>query len=101
MKKIKWTFMTLAIVLGIGGAFATAPRLPQDCQGATQYYYNGGAYVLAGKIGIDYLCVTPSSSVCTYYKVGSTYIPCMWGIYCTGNCRTSNLSLKNLKIKHP
>ncbi len=90
MKKIKWTLMTLAIVFGIGGAFAT--RLHQDCQGATQYYSNGGAYVLAGRLGIDYICVTPSSAVCTYYKVGSTYTPCMYGNYCISNCRTSNPS---------
>jgi len=96
MKKIKWTFMTLAIVLGIGGAFATAPRLPQDCQAATQYYYNG-TYVLAGKLGVNYICVTPSSSVCTYYKVGSTYTPCMTGVYCTSNCKASNPSPKKAK----
>ena len=87
MKKIKLSIMTLAIVLSIGGAFATSPRAPQDCQAATQYYYNG-SYVLAGKLGIDYLCVS-SSSVCTYYKVGTTYVPCMNGNYCTANCKTS------------
>ena len=87
MKKIKFMIMTLAIAFSIGGAFATAPRLPQNCQGATQYYYNG-AYVLAGRLGIDYICVTPSAQVCTYYKVGSTYVPCMNGIYCTSNCKT-------------
>jgi len=95
MKKIKWTFMTLAIVLGIGGAFAT--RLHQDCQAATQYWYNGGTYVLAGRLGIDYICVTPSSSVCTYYKVATTYTACMWGTYCTSNCRTSNPAPKKAK----
>ena len=41
MKKIKFMIMTLAIAFSIGGAFATAPHLPQDCQGATQYYFNG------------------------------------------------------------
>jgi len=97
MKRIKFMIMTLAIAFSIGGAFATAPRLAQDCQGATQYYYNGGAYVLAGKIGIDYLCSTPSSSVCTYYKVGNTYMPCMWGIYCTSNCKTGNPTPKKAK----
>jgi len=87
--------MTLAIVLGIGGAFAT--RLPQDCQAATQYYSPGGGYVLAGRLGIDYICVGPSAEICTYYKVGSTYTPCMNGIYCTANCRTSNPSPKKPK----
>jgi len=87
MKKIKLSIMTLAIALSIGGAFATSPRVTQDCQGATQYHYNGTGYVLAGRIGIDYLCAT-SPNVCTYYKVGSTYVPCMNGIYCTSNCKT-------------
>lgn len=87
MKKIKLSIMTLAIALSIGGAFATSPRQSQDCQAATQYYYNGSVYVLAGKMGIDYLCTT-SANICTYYKVGGTYVPCMNGIYCTQNCKT-------------
>jgi len=95
MKKIKWTFMTLAIVLGIGGAFATAPR--QDCQGATQYRLSGGNYVLAGTLGVNYICFTPSAEICTYYKVGSTYTPCMNGIYCTANCKTLNPTPKKAK----
>ena len=97
MKKIKFMIMTLAIAFSIGGAFATAPRLPQDCQGATQYRLSGGNYVLAGRLGIDYICVTPSSTVCTYYKVGSTYTPCMNGVYCTSNCKASNPSPKKAK----
>ena len=88
MKKIKLSIMTLAIALSIGGAFATSPHVTQDCQGATQYYFNGSGYILAGKIGVDYLCTT-SNTVCTYYKVGSTYVPCMNGSYCTANCKTT------------
>ncbi|MDO6432275.1 DUF6520 family protein [Flavitalea sp. BT771] len=94
MKKIKWTLMTLAVGLSIGGAFAT--RLHQDCLGATQYYFNGG-YVLAGRMGIDYICNTPSSNICTYYKVGSTYTPCCWGNYCTSNCKAGNPVPKKAK----
>lgn len=96
MKKIKFMIMTLAIAFSIGGAFATAPRLPQDCQAATQYYFNGN-YVLAGKLGVDYICLTPSAQVCTYYKVGSTYTPCMNGVYCTSNCRATNPTPKKVK----
>ena len=96
MKKIKFMIMTLAIALSIGGAFATSPRQSQDCQGATQYYFNGN-YVLAGKMGVDYICLTPSAQVCTYYKVGSTYVPCMNGVYCTANCRASNPAPKKAK----
>lgn len=97
MKRIKFLIMTLAIAFSIGGAFATSPRLPQDCQGFTQYRFNGSTYVLAGKAGIDYICVTPSAQVCTYYKVGTTYVPCMNGVYCTSNCRSSNPSPKKAR----
>lgn len=88
MKKIKLSIMTLAIALSIGGAFATSPRVTQTCAGATQYYYNGNGYVLAGKLGTDYLCES-SAQVCTYYKVGSTYVPCQDGVFCTSNCKTT------------
>ena len=94
MKRIKFMIMTLAIALSIGGAFATSTRQSQDCQGATQYYFNGSGYVLAGKIGVNYICATPSSNVCTYYKVGTTYTPCMWGTYCTGGCKTTHTPKK-------
>ncbi|HVU53547.1 MAG TPA: DUF6520 family protein [Puia sp.] len=96
MKKIKLSIMTLAIALSIGGAFATSPRQAQECQANTQYYNNGGAYVLAGKLGIDYLCQS-SAQVCTYYKIGSTYVPCMNGIYCTANCKATTKSPKTKK----
>ncbi len=95
MKKIKLSIMTLAILLSIGGAFATSPRQTQACQAATQYFYNG-SYVLAGRLGVDYLCQT-SPQVCTYYKVGTTYIPCMNGVYCTANCKTETTPPKKAK----
>lgn len=88
MKKIKLTVMTLAIALSIGGAFATSPHVTQTCQSSTQYYYNGSTYVLAGTAGVNYICVGVQGT-CTYYKVGSTYVPCMPGAYCTSNCRTA------------
>ena len=98
MKRIKFMIMTLAIALSIGGAFATSTRPSQSgCEGAQQYYFNGQSYVLAGKLGVDYICNTPSSNVCTYYKVGTTYVACMWGSYCTSNCRTSTPAPKKAK----
>ena len=80
------SIMTMAIALSIGGAFATSLKVTQTCQAYTQYYYNGG-YQLAGQIGVNYICVT-SANNCTYYKVGTNYVPCMTGTYCTSNCRT-------------
>ena len=37
MKKVKWTLMSLAVIISVGGAFAS--RLHnQSCSGDTQYY---------------------------------------------------------------
>jgi hypothetical protein len=84
MKKIKWTLMSAAVVLGIGGAFATRPHF--DCSNLTQYYYAGGGYSQAGIEGVNYIC-TSGSATCTYYTTdGLTYYPCQAGVYCTSNC---------------
>ena len=64
MKKIKWAIMTSAILLSIGGAFAT--KQPNDCTSDYQYYLSGTNYVYAGVMGVNYLCYS-SSNTCTYY----------------------------------
>jgi hypothetical protein len=80
MNKIKWTFMTLAILLSIGGAFATRPRC--DCSFAPQYYFNGASYNLAGQLGVQYNCWVPSANTCTYTTSdGVHFIPCQIGNY--------------------
>ncbi len=78
MKKIKFTIMTLAILLSIGGAFASHPHF--DCRTATQYYWNGTTYVLAGVYGADYIC-TGESGTCTYTCSNNVYTPCQFGSY--------------------
>lgn len=84
MKKIKWTFMSLAILIAVGGAFATRPHW--DCSQMTQYHLVGGTYVQAGVEGIDYICAT-GSEACTYYTSdGIHYFQCQVGSYCTANC---------------
>lgn len=88
MKKIKLIIMTLAIALSIGGAFATSPHVTQACQANPQYYYTGSGYAPAGTLGVNYIC-TNVLETCTYYKVGTNYVPCMSGGYCTANCKTS------------
>ena len=70
MKKIKMTFMTLAILLSVGGAIASRPKPMQS----GLYYYNGSGYFPAGQLGVNYVCET-SASVCTYTKSGNNYIP--------------------------
>ena len=64
MKKIKWAIMTSAILLSIGGAFAT--KQPNDCTSDYQYYLSGSNYVYAGIMGVNYICKA-SSNTCTYY----------------------------------
>jgi hypothetical protein len=78
MKKIKIIIMTLAILLSIGGAFAT--RRSFDCRTAPQYYWNGTGYLPAGKIGIDYVCQS-SAQNCTFWLVGGVYTLCQVGTY--------------------
>ena len=87
MKKVKWTLMSLAVIVSVGGAFAN--RLHnQSCSGDTQYYYVGGVYSLAGQLGVNYICDS-GSGTCTYYTTDKIhYYPCESGLYCTANCLT-------------
>ena len=70
MKKIKMTFMTLAILLSVGGSIASRPK---PMQGGL-YYYTGSGYAPAGTLGVNYVCTT-SSAVCTYTLSGGVYTP--------------------------
>jgi hypothetical protein len=70
MKKIKWTIMTFAILLSIGGAFATRPH--SFLSGL--YYWNGSSYQPAGTLGVNYVCES-SASVCTYTYSNGVYTP--------------------------
>lgn len=64
------TFMTLAILLSVGGAIASRPKALQS----GLYYYNGTGYMPAGTLGVTYVCES-SPNVCTYTKSGNNYIP--------------------------
>ena len=83
MKKIKVTFMILAILAGIGGAFATKLHDPDTCLNAQQYHKVGSSYVPAGQIGVNYDCITPLSNTCTYWINPATnqYEACRIGTY--------------------
>ena len=84
MKKIKWTLMSLTLVLSVCGAFATRPHF--DCSNMTQYVFVGGVYMQAGVEGVDYTCTT-GLGACTYYtNDGIHYAQCQVGTYCTQNC---------------
>ena len=65
MKKFKIAICTLAIVLAVGGAFASNFKKP--CDTSANYYWNGVTYVDAGIFGVDYACNT-NSATCTYWR---------------------------------
>jgi hypothetical protein len=77
-KKLKFTIMSLAVLVSVVGAFATRPRF--DCTGVPNYYFDGASYKPAGRYGTDYLCIG-SSGNCTYVFNGSGYSPCRVGAY--------------------
>lgn len=80
--KIKFIFIGLAILLAIGGAFASKER-KDVCEYYTQYRKLGSTYVEAGEYGSDFVCLN-SSGVCTYYKpnpVVEVYLPCHTGAF--------------------
>jgi hypothetical protein len=82
MKKWKVIFLSIAIVVGIGGAFASNYNQRMICAYYNQYRYTGGAWVLLGEQGVDYDCVD-GVGICTYYKPypSSPFLPCHIGIY--------------------
>ena len=83
MRRIKVAFISTAIVLGLGSAYAGRPC--DACTYADQYIYSGGTYVPAGTFGYDYYCLD-FGGVCTFYKPNpitqpNTYAPCRFGVY--------------------
>ncbi len=66
----------MAILLSIGGAFATRSRV--DCRFSQQFYQVGSSYVPAGQEGVDYIC-TQGGGICTFIQVGSNWMACQTG----------------------
>jgi hypothetical protein len=78
MKKVKLAFIAMAILLSIGGAFATRSHV--DCRFSPQYYWTSGGYVPAGQAGVNYLCESGGGS-CTFIQVGSNWQLCQTGTF--------------------
>lgn len=82
MVKIKVAFISIAVILAIGGAFATRPRA--ICEEQTQYFKWGSIYLPAGQYGVHYVCIG-SAGICTYFKPLPTepygYVPCRTGTF--------------------
>lgn len=79
MKKVKLIFVATAILLSVGGAFAT--RAHMDCRFAQQYIQVGSGYEPVGTEGINYTCEYQPASTCTWVQVGSNYQACQTGVY--------------------
>jgi hypothetical protein len=79
MKRVKLAIMAAAILLSIGGAFAT--KIHQDCRYAQQYVYTGSGYMpITGELGTTYYCVDVPGT-CTYNLVAAGYAACQAGGY--------------------
>jgi hypothetical protein len=78
MKRIKMVLMATAILVSVGGAFAT--RAHMDCRFNPQFYWNGASYIPAGTEGVDFAC-EGTSGVCTFIQVGNNWQACQTGIF--------------------
>jgi len=83
MNRLRIMLLSIAVFSAVGTALATRPHF--DCTFATQYYYNGSAFVPAGRLGYEYSCGT-GAGVCTWYKPDPIfnpdyYQPCRTGIF--------------------
>lgn len=78
--KLRFILISLAVLLAIGGAFATRVDV---CEGYPQYRKMGSSYVPAGEYGYNYIC-WDLGGVCTYYRPYpgmEIYYPCKTGAF--------------------
>jgi hypothetical protein len=83
MKKLKLVFIALALVAGIGGAFASRPD--NGCEFSQQYYYNGASYLpISGEYGVTWYCEYTPAATCSYYRPNPmvpNYAACKLGFF--------------------
>ncbi|ACU57578.1 hypothetical protein [Chitinophaga pinensis] len=65
LKKVRCSFLVLAVILGAGSALATTVKT-NTLREVTQYYWNGSGYAVAGVEGYDYVCEWSQFGTCTY-----------------------------------
>lgn len=82
MKRIRIICVSTAILLGVGGAWATRPCF--NCELYQQYHFTGAGYDEVLDYGYDYYC-QQFSGTCTYYRpnpfMPNYYAPCRQGIF--------------------
>ncbi|HEY8401275.1 MAG TPA: DUF6520 family protein [Cytophagaceae bacterium] len=80
MKKLRLVFIALALIAGVGGAFAM--RTDPNCIWEMQYRKIAGGYIpVWGEFGVHYYCEDDETSSCTYYWDYATqqYLYCRIG----------------------
>lgn len=78
MKKVKFFLIATAILVSVGGAFAT--RAHMDCRYNPQFYWNGEAFIPAGTEGVNFAC-EGGAGTCTYIQVGNNWQACQTGFF--------------------
>jgi hypothetical protein len=82
MKKMKVILLSAAILIAVGGAFAS--KRDPLCGACPQYFKFGFNYYPAGEYGVDFICLT-GLGTCTYYHNNpmfpNSFAPCRPGIY--------------------
>ena len=80
MSKIKLACIAVAIVVGIGGAFATKPCAL--CETQQQYIKFQNGWIPVGEYGTDYIC-SNSAGTCTWVQespyLPNSFVPCRTG----------------------
>jgi len=80
MKKLRLVLFTLALLGGVGGAFATRPD--PNCVFDIQYRKVNGAFVqIWGDYGVTWYCAQDETQTCSYYwdAFAHSYFPCRIG----------------------
>jgi hypothetical protein len=80
MKKLRLVFIALALIAGVGGAFATIPD--PNCIWEIQFHKVNGAYTqIWGEFGAQWYCAQNEAETCSYYwdAVSHSYLPCRIG----------------------
>lgn len=87
MKNIRILLMSIALLAGVGGAYAVSNTY-DPCEMEKQYYKVDYYFYEAGQLGVNYYCIYSPASICTYYKEDpflqpNTYTACKRGYFYT------------------
>jgi hypothetical protein len=82
MAKIKWMFISVAVICAFVGAFASSRKAV--CDSYPQYYRIGNYFYPAGTYGVHYTCQNAPGN-CTWYQPNpfdpNSFAPCKMGLF--------------------